>query len=67
MAFYSLLRWKVIVLPILTTSYNYYSLEGWENVFFELGSKSVIPINPFSPEIKKYILLTYYWENVWVR
>ena len=25
---------------------------------------AIILINPFSPEIKKSILLTYYWENV---
>ena len=34
----SLLRWKIIILPILTTSFRHISLKSWENVRFELGS-----------------------------
>ena len=34
LAFQSLLRWKMIILPILTTSLLHFSLKGWENVTF---------------------------------
>ena len=37
----ALLRWKVIILPILTNSPNTFSLKGWENVVFEIGSERV--------------------------
>ena len=37
LAFHSLLRWKMIMLPILTTSLIHFYPEGWENVLFELG------------------------------
>ena len=38
-----LLRWKMIILPILTTSLIHFSLKGWENVMFLiLGMKGVI-------------------------
>ena len=40
-AFYRLLRWKMIMLTILTTSLIHFSLKGWENVLFELGSDRV--------------------------
>ena len=33
--------WKMIILPILTTPLIYFSLKGWENVLFELGSERV--------------------------
>ena len=33
-AFHSLLRWKMIILPILTTSRMLFFLKGWENVLF---------------------------------
>ena len=39
LAFHSLLRWKLISLPILTTSH--FSLKGWENILF-LGVKGLI-------------------------
>ena len=39
LAFHSLLRWKIITLPILTSSPIHSSLQGWENVLFELGSE----------------------------
>ena len=41
LAFHSLLRWKIILLPILTTSLIHFSLKGWENVvvLFEHGSE----------------------------
>ena len=43
LAFHSLLTWKIIILPILTTSLIYISLQScWENVLFELGSERVI-------------------------
>ena len=32
LAFQSLLRLKIIILPILTTSLIHFSSEGWENV-----------------------------------
>ena len=38
---HQLLRWKMIILPILTTSLIHFSLKGCENVLFELGSESV--------------------------
>ena len=38
-----LLRWKMIILPILTTSLYILSWEGWENVLFGLGSERVPP------------------------
>ena len=34
LAFHSLLGWKLITLPILTTSLTHFSLKGWENVLF---------------------------------
>ena len=40
-AFHSFLRWKMITLPILTTSLMHFSLIGWKNVPFELGSERV--------------------------
>ena len=39
--FIALLRWKLIILPILATSLVHFSLKGWENVLFELGSGRV--------------------------
>ena len=36
-----LLRWKVIIPPILTTSLIHFSLKGWENVLLEFGGKRV--------------------------
>ena len=38
---HSLLRWKIILLPILTTSLIHFSLKGWKNVFFDLGSEEI--------------------------
>ena len=32
LAFRNLLRWKKIILPILTASLIHFSLKGWENV-----------------------------------
>ena len=31
----------MIIVPILTTSLIHFSLKGWENVLFELGSERV--------------------------
>ena len=39
--FPSLMRWKMIIPPILTTSLTHFSSKRWENVLFELGSKRV--------------------------
>ena len=39
LAFHSLLRWKIIVLAILTTSLIHFFIRGWENLFFELGGR----------------------------
>ena len=39
--FYSLLRWKMIILPPLSSSLTHSSLKSWENVRFGLGSKMV--------------------------
>ena len=36
LAFHGLLRWKMMILPVLTTSLMHYSLKNWENVLFEL-------------------------------
>ena len=41
LAFHSLLRWKIFILLILTTSHIPFSLKGWENVLFELGRDRV--------------------------
>ena len=35
LASHSLLRWQLIILPILTTSLRHFSLKAWENVLFE--------------------------------
>ena len=43
-AFHSLLRWKMIILPIPITSYHF-SLKCWENVHFELWVKGFQPMN----------------------
>ena len=40
LALHSLLRSKMIILPILTTSLIHFSLKSWENVLFELGRES---------------------------
>ena len=56
LAFHSLLRWKMILIQILTTL-CIFSLEGWENVLFELRTERVYP---FTPKFKKYILR--HWE-----
>ena len=40
LAFHSLLRWKMILIQILTTL-CIFSLEGWENVLFKLRSERV--------------------------
>ena len=37
LAFHSLLRWKMIVIPIIRTSLIHFSIKGWENVLFELS------------------------------
>ena len=33
--------WKMILVPVLTTSLIHFSWKGWENVLFELGSERV--------------------------
>ena len=39
LAFHSLLKWEIIILPILTTSLIHFSSNVWENVLFELESE----------------------------
>ena len=39
LAFHSLTTWKIILLPIPTTALIHFSLKGWENVLFEVGSE----------------------------
>ena len=34
LAFHSLSRWTMIILPILTTSVMHFSFKGWENILF---------------------------------
>ena len=41
LALHSVLRRKMIILLIVTTSLIHFSLKGWENVLFELGSERV--------------------------
>ena len=42
LAFYSfILRWKMIIAPILTTSLIHYFLKGWGNILFEFRSVRV--------------------------
>ena len=41
LAFHSLPKRTMIILPILTTSLMHFFLKGWENVLFELGSKTL--------------------------
>ena len=41
LAFHSLLWWKMIILPILTTSAIHTLCKGWESILFELGSERV--------------------------
>ena len=41
LAFHRLLRWKIIIPQILTTSLIHFSLRGWESVLFELGTERV--------------------------
>ena len=41
----------MIMWPILTTSLTHFSLKGWKNVLFELGSESVnwVSHSPYPP------------------
>ena len=41
LSFHSLLRWQIIILPILTTSLMIFPLKGWKNVLFEVVSERV--------------------------
>ena len=52
LAFHTLLRWKMVILAILTTSLIHLSSKGWENVLFELGSAMVNRSKCFSVRIK---------------
>ena len=44
LAFHSLLRWKMIILPILTTYRTHSSLKGCENVFLNFGAKGLTSV-----------------------
>ena len=48
LVFHSLLRWKMIILPSLTTSLMHLSLKGWEKVLFELESENRSPAVEFA-------------------
>ena len=41
LVFHSLLRWKMIMLPILINSFIHFSSKGWENVLLSLGVKGL--------------------------
>ena len=56
LAFHRLLRWKTIILPILTTSLRHFSLKGLENLLFEFGSERVKMVTHFT--VKKTSLIT---------
>ena len=56
LAFHSLLGWKMIILPIHTTSLTHVSLKAWENVLFNLGVKG----------FKKWLIL-YQLDPAWTR
>ena len=66
LTFHSLLRWKVIILQILTTSLIQSLLKGWENTLFELRIERVK--NPPLPSwqnvvvVRQYVLL--FWSIV---
>ena len=49
----------MITVPILTTSPIHFSLEGWENVLFELGSESVNNYDTMCTLIGWITMLTY--------
>ena len=42
----------MIVLPILTTRLKHFTLKGWKNVLYELGSKRVNPLTPKTDQRK---------------
>ena len=44
LAFRSLFRWKMIILPVLTTSLIHFCLKGWENALFELSSEEAFDL-----------------------
>ena len=50
-AFHSLLRWKMIVLPILCTTLIHFLLKGWEDLHFKLF-KDVKAYLPTRPQIR---------------
>ena len=41
LAFHNLLRWKMVIPPILNTPLIHFSLKGWKIVLFKLGSERV--------------------------
>ena len=55
LAFHSLLRWKMILIQILTTL-CIFSLEGWENVLFELRSERVNSLMSIKDKTAMYSL-----------
>ena len=65
--FISLVRWKMIILPILTnTSPIHFSLKGWENVLLELGSESLRVTNSlavFSSQNWLVTLIAFRWHR----
>ena len=61
LAFHSLLRWKMIMLPILMTSLIHLSLKGWENILFELGSEAFHNLLKWKMIIVYYHFLLRHW------
>ena len=54
LACHSLLRWKMIILPILITSLRPFFSKGWENVLSELGSKRVICLATSVAQLRRF-------------
>ena len=44
--------WKMILVPVLTTSLIHFYWKGWENVLFELGIERVNPSTPKSDQVQ---------------
>ena len=51
----------MIIPPILTTPLIYFSLKGWENVIFELGSERV---NGYLKIVQVFIFISLVWSSL---
>ena len=54
LTFHSLLRWKMIILPILTTLLVHFFLKGWENVLWNLLSSKSTFSQPFKRRLYEW-------------